>query len=543
MRRWWGLALILLVLLVSRRALRKSAASLSTGNDGYGLKPALKHDDRTCASLQADAQLVQVLQRNVGWSAKSALQAYWSVTMRPTGLSRKHPAMHLQTKAEKPPERCYESAYVAVRMLGEKGGVSPPLVSYSAGPRQGAKSRQCSALKRIARPYRVRQCPLDRMCIAGEKSRPVRREHLRPRPTEFYGEVGYELVGIVPWAYELAVHSFLQRSVGVGDSWPFYFFSPAHCEVDVPRAFSSLSETTTSWPHDDGENRQLINALVTPDRFPLPRWRMPPFRAHYCGMGLTWFSGERYVVVYNKRNSREWGAAHPVNSISNNGLIALYDVLVDAGFTMVYHRGTIGMFQGDEVDAYVDARDDFDALRSHAAQRAQAGEDRGRLVLLPEFLGAMAAAERLEDYERLSAKGPTPGTAAGDGQSVPGQRCSIIAAMNHSISVPDEHSRRLAGSASSKQAHPSGQRRRVSVNELQLSVLADADGHIAVQGGPAYLSLLWGEGRPVLLYQAHGREVAFNSTAYFHHFTGSPVRSERSVPALVDAAREIFGLG
>lgn len=274
---------------------------------------------------------------------------------------------------------------------------------------------------------------------------------------------------------------------------PYWFFSPLHCERPGSRNSHSLAGSGTPWPHD-ASNVMLINTLVTPAAFPLPGWRMPPYHAHYCGWGLTAFSGRRYAFVYNKRNTVEWGAA-PVNFLGPAVLAALYDALTNAGWVMLYHRAVPGLF-ASEPGGFANDTADMVELAAHAASRhGDAAVQPGgaqRLVLLPELLLAIRHA--------YSGRYPPANRSAHGG--------------------PPE----------------------VSVNAVQMALLADADMYVAVQGGPAYLSLLWGPGKRVLLLQKKGNEVGGRAERWFHLLSGAPpVFSTREEGELVAAVQRALG--
>ena len=95
---------------------------------------------------------------------------------------------------------------------------------------------------------------------------------------------------------------------------------------------------------------------------------------------------------------------------------------------------------------------------------------------------------------------------------------------------------RRRSTSTSPSPHP------ISFNTILLTALADADGVIAVQGGPAYLSLLWGQGKHVLLFQLKGAEVDTEAVRWFHLLSGADsVRSTNSTSELLLLARDRWG--
>jgi hypothetical protein len=505
-------------------------------------------NDTTFTDAFSGAQLIASLRAATGWDAHAALRVYRRLPLRPAALPDDVVAAQARTRTGANLTVCYATPYRPRAAPGMAAALlrARAAVAYSGGARARAKRRACRALKRAAFPYRRSDCPPDRVCLPSEPGRESAREHLRPRGTDYLGELGYELLAITPWAAELALHRFLGRSVSAADSHPFYFFSPLHCEAGASfgRGFRSLADMVTSWPHDDDANKQLVNALVTPAAFPLRNWRLPPYTAHYCGAGLTWFSGAPYVVVLNKRSTGEWRTGRSLNTIPVAGLLALYDALVARGYTVVYHRALPGLY-ASEAGGFRPELDDFTALEAHAAAAGSSSS----LVLLPQFLAAMAAAEAEADAADGEAETVVAAGADDSGDEDEGGDGTDAGDRGDESGGPRHLQRRLAlsqagaapaAAATQSQRSPQRRPRRLSINELQLSVLADADGHVAVQGGPSYLSLIWGARRPVLLYQVGGREVALNATAWFPHISGSVVRTARNVPALLAGAAELF---
>lgn len=61
----------------------------------------------------------------------------------------------------------------------------------------------------------------------------------------------------------------------------------------------------------------------------------------------------------------------------------------------------------------------------------------------------------------------------------------------------------------------------LSINELLLSVLSDADGMVAVQGGPSYMSLLWGPNSTAVIFQQKGPEVDYDGPSWFPMLSGT----------------------
>ena len=85
---------------------------------------------------------------------------------------------------------------------------------------------------------------------------------------------------------------------------------------------------------------------------------------------------------------------------------------------------------------------------------------------------------------------------------------------------------------------------RVNAHELLLTVLADADGIVATQGGPTYLSLIWGPHKRVVTMEIKGLESMINAVQWYPQLSNtSRVESARNPQALLTAVRAMFLAG
>ncbi len=57
--------------------------------------------------------------------------------------------------------------------------------------------------------------------------------------TSYDGEFGYELIGVVPYAYYLHLQHLLVKTESCKDTKALYYFSPQHLETFVERRFNS----------------------------------------------------------------------------------------------------------------------------------------------------------------------------------------------------------------------------------------------------------------------------------------------------------------
>jgi hypothetical protein len=80
----------------------------------------------------------------------------------------------------------------------------------------------------------------------------------------------------------------------------------------------------------------------------------------------------------------------------------------------------------------------------------------------------------------------------------------------------------------------------VSLNEIQMTILAEADIHISVQGGPAYMSMLWGKERSALLVQRKSPELPNEAHKWFDLISGMDTETTYSDRDLVIRTRDKY---
>ena len=394
-------------------------------------------------------------------------------------------------------KRCFTSPYwKGGSSLEERAAATQGMVDavrYPDGPLRAERTAQCRAVKGLKVVQHVDDCPSGAVCAPRTTHVMKLYEHTQQsRSLTSTLEIAYDLLAMQPYAHMLSLNGKnLSGTTSVPSSAAFYFFSPQHCEnVKAGRAFQPLNDDFESpWPHSTA-HYTISNALVTRDTFRLisDRWRLPPFYGHYCGSGLFRWASKPHVVIFNKRPMKEWGA-EPVNVISNSQLLQLYDLL-SPRYVVVYLRPPSGLVTEDQDVRSV--RDDLEALRQHAAGKhgPSAGE---HLVIFNDFLDDL-----IESAAQL-------------GDSGSGGASGGFAAVNP--------------------------------HEVMMSMMSEADGFIATQGGPAYLSLVWGQGKKAVLLEAKGMEANLGAMKWYADITGSPqgsVTSVRNAHQLGDAARQMF---
>jgi hypothetical protein len=80
----------------------------------------------------------------------------------------------------------------------------------------------------------------------------------------------------------------------------------------------------------------------------------------------------------------------------------------------------------------------------------------------------------------------------------------------------------------------------VSLNEVQMTIRAEADVHSSVQGGPAYMSMLWGRDRTALLVQRKSPELPNEAHKWFDLISGMDTETTYSDRDLVIRTRDKY---
>ena len=80
----------------------------------------------------------------------------------------------------------------------------------------------------------------------------------------------------------------------------------------------------------------------------------------------------------------------------------------------------------------------------------------------------------------------------------------------------------------------------VSLNEVQMTIIAEADVHISVQGGPAYMSMLWGKDKSALLVQRKSPELPYEAHKWFDLLSGMRVETTYSEKDLIARTRDLY---
>ena len=148
----------------------------------------------------------------------------------------------------------------------------------------------------------------------------LRGRWLADSAVAYRGEFGYELKGVVPYAYWLQRQGRLKKTTSVADTRCFYFFSPQHEERDGHRRCKSLRD----FPIYD------VHAPFL-DRW---RWVPPPLRQAHTNQRFPW---PKPPLVISNKYSMEWGE-RPINYLRFTALRALLEGLLQGRYTILYNR-------------------------------------------------------------------------------------------------------------------------------------------------------------------------------------------------------------
>jgi len=135
-------------------------------------------------------------------------------------------------------------------------------------------------------------------------------------------EFGYELLSVLPLAYNQYVNGQLESTISGFDTKCFYFFSPNHTEINNKRSWDSVLQLKKEgFPNIEIHKSELDWSKFTP----------PPLKDHYQDKKIT-FDRET-IVIFNRYNN-EWGK-DPINFLDIKTLDTLFNMLSDK-YQIVY---------------------------------------------------------------------------------------------------------------------------------------------------------------------------------------------------------------
>ena len=137
-------------------------------------------------------------------------------------------------------------------------------------------------------------------------------------------EFGYELIGVLPYAYWLHKKGLLEKTISAKDTECFYYFSPSHEINPDQRSWYNGLKTAVIKLTADG----VPNAFIHRSELDMSRFEPPPYRQAYKNKWAV-FSKPTFVI-YNRYNN-EWPASinEPVNYFSLKFLREVFTLLSD----------------------------------------------------------------------------------------------------------------------------------------------------------------------------------------------------------------------
>jgi hypothetical protein len=203
--------------------------------------------------------------------------------------------------------------------------------------------------------------------LAEATGRPV--DELLARGTRYFGEFGFELLAVIPYAYWLHTQGRLQFTVSTADTRCLYYFSPNHEERSVARRYVPITEYPIG---QSGRFRYDRHGF--PAHLDERRWTPPPYCHVYRGDRFRW-PRELCIVLNKASDERYLHRGFAVNYLDTELLLATIGRL-RARYQVVYVRARTSDIVNDH--QAIRERDDFEALKRTYPDVATIQELRGQ---------------------------------------------------------------------------------------------------------------------------------------------------------------------
>lgn len=211
-------------------------------------------------------------------------------------------------------------------------------------------------------------------------------------------EYGYELLSVLPYAYNRFVSGDLKETISGIDTKCLYYFSPDHKEIPERRAFLNIHAAK----HDG-----IPNTVIHRPELDWSQWTPPPLKEHYKSEAITF---EKPTVCICNRYTNEWDS-EPINFFSIEVLGKLFELLKDkyqivyvsiAGKTEYYDNNSeidqqdyefiYQNYDGSEVRIIHDISEEYNLSFNETALKVFAGCDRfitmnGGFGILASYFG------------------------------------------------------------------------------------------------------------------------------------------------------------
>ena len=137
--------------------------------------------------------------------------------------------------------------------------------------------------------------------------------------TEYFGEFGYELISVIPFAYWLHLQDKLNQTSSTSDTKSLYFFSKNHIESEIKRNYIIPNSFPIRNIH-----RRFLNTMM---------WTPPPYKDVFKNDSIVF--DKPICIICNKYNS-EWGF-RPITFLSIDVLASLFKQLTPY-YQVIYCR-------------------------------------------------------------------------------------------------------------------------------------------------------------------------------------------------------------
>ena len=167
--------------------------------------------------------------------------------------------------------------------------------------------------------------------LAKETGAPCRE--LLSRQTQYFGEFGFELLAVVPYAYWLHLQGRLERTIGGLDTRCLYYFSGNHEERSVKRHYVPITE----YPVGERSLAFGYDLNTFPSVLDTRKWVAPPYRDAFRDGRFSW--NREICILSNKISDEQFDEflGPPTNFIGTELLLQLIGMLRHR-YQVIYNR-------------------------------------------------------------------------------------------------------------------------------------------------------------------------------------------------------------
>lgn len=188
---------------------------------------------------------------------------------------------------------------------------------------------------------RVRAGEIDRVALFSARQFPLARlladrlpaaaSETISRGTKYFGELAFELLAVIPYAYWLHRQGLLKFTISTADTRCLYCFSPDHEERSIPRRYVPITE------YPAGRAGKLrYDQLGFPTVLDTCQWLPPPYKQLYRNDRFR-FAKEVCVVLNKTSAERYLGGGFAVNTLDEALLLAVIGKL-RTRYQVIYNR-------------------------------------------------------------------------------------------------------------------------------------------------------------------------------------------------------------